>query len=152
MRLHRKDRAVIGSNIRLEVIHESNPYFAGEPICLLIRLKHLGSQHQREIIKKKLAALENQRSSSNEGSNNNGDEKLWLVKTLWNTFHQEEKFKDEELQEQINELNRKLQFHEPVDLMSCFVQILGQCSIDDSVIDEKSLNIKQNRQKLACRY
>ena len=141
MHLHRRDRAIIEGNIKLEIIHESNPYFAGEPICLLIRLKHLGSEQQRETIKKKIDALEQRRRELIDSLNNDNESKPWLVKTLWNTFHQEERFKDESLQSQIDGLKKKLEFHEAVDLMSCFMQIVGQCAMDDDVIHMDSLSV-----------
>lgn len=94
MHLHRRDRAVVGGNIRLEIIHESNPCFAGEPICLLIRLKHLGSQHQKESLEKKLVVFEEKRDKFLANLNND-ESKPWLMRTLWNTFQQEDKYKDE---------------------------------------------------------
>lgn len=147
MHLHRRDRAVVGGNIRLEIIHESNPCFAGEPICLLIRLKHLGSQHQKESLEKKLVVFEEKRDKFLANLNND-ESKPWLMRTLWNTFQQEDKYKDEALQEQIFALKKKLQFHNPVDLMSCFVQIVGQCSMDEAIINTDMLNTGSNVHQL----
>ncbi|CDO95853.1 unnamed protein product [Kluyveromyces dobzhanskii CBS 2104] len=148
MHLHKRDRALIGGNIRLEIIHESNPYFAGEPICMLIRLKHLGSQHQKESLQKRITALEEKKQHLSAHINND-DTKPWLVKTLWNTFHQEDTFRDETLQQRISALQKKLEFHESVDLMSCFVQIVGQYYMDEAVVNVDSLDAKSTSHQLA---
>lgn len=148
MRNHRRDRVLIGGNVRLEVVHESNPFFAGEPICLVVRLKHLGSSSQHELLESKIQSLEAEIAGLHSRSENSEVDRPWIMQTLWKTLHQEEKYNDESLQLQIDELNSKKKFHEPVELLSCFVQILGQFSFDGSNINESALNSEQKAHTL----
>lgn len=57
MHAHRIDSFLIGDNVRLEIVHESNPYFSGENISIVFRLRHLGSMQEYLHYKSKVNSI-----------------------------------------------------------------------------------------------
>lgn len=154
MHTHRIDSFLVTDNIRLEIVHESNPYFAGESISLVVRLKHLGSQNEllnlKEGIRELHQQIERKREQEEEGGDSQEDEgRVWSMKSLLSAFRgeddtsagkvgmsQAEFEKNSKIQEQIK---KQLQFHKSIDLMSGYVQISGVLQFDPESIDETKL-------------
>lgn len=154
MHTHRIDSFLVTDNIRLEIVHESNPYFAGEPISLVVRLKHLGSQNEllnlKEGIRELHQQVERKQEQEEQRDNLREDEgRAWSMKSLLNAFKgenntstggtgmsQAEFEKNSKIQEQIS---KQLQFHKSIDLISGYVQISGALQFDPEAIDESKL-------------
>lgn len=135
---HRVDTDLVTENVRLEVVYESNPSFAGEGIQLLIRLRHLGSERrleQLEVERNTLKTSIEERAKARSSNN-----KPWLVKSLLDPFNRDEKAEEEHDKELEEDINKKMGFHQAVDLMSCYVQIYGVFQYDPEVIDRTELS------------
>ncbi|EDO18226.1 hypothetical protein Kpol_543p56 [Vanderwaltozyma polyspora DSM 70294] len=151
MHTHRIDSFLIAKNVRVEIVHESNPYFAGEPISLVIRVRHLGSQQEFLLLREKIRELqdefvENLQSQESlettpDDVNRNTDDQGWSMKSLLSSFTRgsseslakEEMERKKELRENIT---KQIQFHKPVNLISGYVQISGLFQFDGECINE----------------
>ena len=172
---HRTDSILLTENIKLDIIHEANPYFAGERISVVVRLEHLGSEEERSRLKARIDDLERRaesRSIANDDDDDddgndksrdstgvvNGRQGSSLVQSLFNAFLGEKRddFEDEEATETLWEqptyndqlkrtLERQLKLHEPVDLLSGYLQVLGVFYFDSNIIDEEKINYKTSK-------
>ncbi|CCH62419.1 hypothetical protein TBLA_0H01320 [Henningerozyma blattae CBS 6284] len=188
MHIHRIDTFLITENVRVEIVYESNPYFAGDPIVAVIRLRHLGSKQELESLIKKQEDL-TIRPNSESGQNNNNDDKSstshrrtrsthsnisdhqsltshsitdvqeeeeqqqsWgKVRSIFNAFrgsldagYNRPVNLDETLKKE-RQLKRLMKYHQPVTLLSGFIQVSGMFQYDSTVIDRnklKKLNTK----------
>ncbi|QLL31982.1 hypothetical protein HG536_0C01500 [Torulaspora globosa] len=142
----RIDSFLITDNLRLEIIHESNPYYAGEPISLVVRIKHLGTQDELTSLKNGIKKLHQKIQTSEPDSLREEQKATWSMKSLLDAFKggqqedgdvsQAEKEVDERLQELIS---KQLQFHKPLELMSGYCQISGVFQFDPEIIDESKM-------------
>ncbi|CAR27768.1 ZYRO0D06116p [Zygosaccharomyces rouxii] len=158
MRTHRVDSYLLTENIRLEIVHESNPYFAGENISLVIRIKHLGSYQELVSLKDSLKELHEEieaqgayvESQDNDNTNVQEDGRQpWSMKSLLNAMKgmSEEDVKPnnahidlERQKRQREQLVKQIKYHKPVELMSGYVQIFGMFQFDPEVINETKLD------------
>lgn len=162
MRTHRVDSYLLTENLRLEIVHESNPYFAGENISLVIRIKHLGSQQELDTLKEYLKELHEEIEArdvfleSQNGNNSNGNsdvekngKQAWSMKSLLNAMKgiSEEDIEEknvkldfERRKKQREQLVKQIKFHKPVELMSGYVQISGMFQFDPDVVNETKLD------------
>lgn len=158
MRTHRVDSYLLTENIKLEIVHESNPYFAGENISLVIRIKHLGLHQElislRNSFKELQEEIESQeayiQSQNNNDSNRREDRKQpWSMKSLLNAVKgiseeeviSENTYMDLESQKvQREQLVKQIKYHEPVELMSGYVQISGMFQFDPELISKEKLD------------
>ncbi|SCU87099.1 LAFA_0E04698g1_1 [Lachancea sp. 'fantastica'] len=147
MRNHRVDSQAVSANVKLEVIHESNPYFAGESIQVLIRLKHLGSVQAKDQSEIKLQELR-QKQQDIQKEANQEKRKSWTVKSLWGSPDSEEKAANEKIQASISHLEKELKFNSPVRLASCYTQIYGCFQYDPEMINSKEFE-HQDHHRLA---
>ncbi|QLQ82389.1 hypothetical protein HG537_0H01510 [Torulaspora globosa] len=146
MHSRRIDSFLITDNLRLDIIHESNPYYAGEPISLVVRIKHLGSQDELASLKDGIKKLHEKRQSNESVKLREEQKPGWSMKSLLvalksgqqegQEVSQAEKEIDERLQMVIS---KQLQFHKPVELMSGYCQISGVFQFDPEVIDESKM-------------
>lgn len=146
MHSRRIDSFLITDNLRLEIIHESNPYYAGEPISLVVRIKHLGSQDELTSLKDGIKKLHLKSQISEPVRLREEQRTTWSMKSLLDAFKggqqegeelsQAEKEMDERLQVVIS---KQLQFHKPLELMSGYCQISGVFQFDPEVIDESKM-------------
>ncbi|CCF56860.1 hypothetical protein KAFR_0B05640 [Kazachstania africana CBS 2517] len=154
MHNHRIDSFLISENVKLEIVHESNPYFAGEHISMVFRLKHLGLQKEYDILTDKISKIhqkleeqfENAKQVDQEANDNiTASGERWSMKSLFNAFRKDlvdpsEKLKvDEQLandQEYMSHITKQLQYHKPVNLISGYVQISGTFQYNASIIDD----------------
>ncbi|AQZ13454.1 RGP1 (YDR137W) [Zygosaccharomyces parabailii] len=160
MRTHRVDSYLLTDNLRLEIVHEANPFFAGEYISLVIRIKHLGSQQELSNLREALTELheeiESRGTLSGEqsgGSNREEEKKPWSMRSLLDAMKRPSEDNTDfsavpglEKQKKLREqLAKQIRFHKPVNLMSGYVQISGVFQFDPEVVDEAKLekpNIK----------
>lgn len=192
MHTHRLDSYLIAPNVKLEIVHENNPFFTGECISLAIRLKHLGSLQEFDSLNHNIFTLNRQinerLNKDDERKRNDGDDDVdenangidsaashtnttmdkpiaestiagaWSMKSLWNNVFKKgnedqdsmnndnnnfnEPAATEDDQIQLNEWKKQLQFHNPVNLMAGFIQIVGVCQYNSELINESALTIK----------
>ena len=165
MNRHRTDSILLTENIKLDVIHEANPYFAGERISVVVRLEHLGSEEEHSRLKARIDDLERRVESrstdddkSRDGIGANGRQGSSLVQSLFSAFLGEKRydFEDEESTEPLREqttyndqlkraLERQLKLHEPVDLLSGYLQVVGFFHFDSNLIDEEKINYNTSK-------
>lgn len=142
---HRIDSFLITDNLRLEIVHESNPYYAGEPISLLIRIRHLGSQDELSSLKDGIRKL-HQENEGKERNSRDGEEPGWSMRSLLKAFKTDdsgnaESQAEREISARTQELiSKQLQFHKPVDLISGYVQVSGVFNFDPEFINEGKMN------------
>lgn len=141
MHSHRNDSFLITDNLRLEIVHESNPYYTGEPISLIVRIRHLGNQEDLSSLKEAIRKL-HQENEAREQNTKNEDGSSWSMKSLLNAFKAESESKDSmsEAEREANArtqdlISKQLQFHKPVDLISGYVQVSGVFQFDPEFID-----------------
>ncbi|SCV00143.1 LAME_0G07800g1_1 [Lachancea meyersii CBS 8951] len=147
MRNHRVDTQKVAENVKLEVVYESNPYFAGESVQVLIRLRHLGSLQTHEQLDLSLQALKQQQEDQ-EKETANGKRKSWTVQSLWGSINSEKKALSEKNQATIARVEKDLQFHSPVRLASCYAQIYGSFQYDPEAINSRGFE-QQAHHRLA---
>ncbi|CEP63225.1 Rgp1p LALA0_S07e05270g [Lachancea lanzarotensis] len=147
MRNHRVDSQKVADNVKLEVIHESNPYFAGESLQVLIRLRHLGSLQARDQLEVKLQELKQQQQDLQKEAQQE-KRKSWVVKSLWGSLNSEDKAANEKYQASKVNLEKELEFNSPVRLASCYTQIYGCFQYDPETINSKEFE-HQDHHKLA---
>lgn len=155
MHTHRIDSFLISENVRIEVVHESNPYFAGEPISVVVRFRHLGSQQEFLSLKDSLKELheemiENLQAQEEDASvigeaNKPTEKEGWSVKSLLSSFAINKASvewinkKDIERRQQLRQQTMKLiQFHKPIHLISGYLQIAGFFQFYNQTISESS--------------
>ncbi|SCU86277.1 LANO_0C07360g1_1 [Lachancea nothofagi CBS 11611] len=137
MRNHRVDTQKVAENVKLEVIYESNPCFAGESIQVLIRLRHLGSSQTRDqLIEEKLAIQREREGKVKEAEG--ATRAPWSVQSLWGSFNRDQRAQEEKENARVARLDRSLQFHDSVSLTSCYVQIYGLFQYDPEILNQKS--------------
>ncbi|KOH00983.1 Rgp1p [Saccharomyces eubayanus] len=163
MRAHRVDTFLIRENVRLEIIHESNSYFGGEHISIAFRFKHLGSQHDFFNLKEQLCTLDKtveeklqQQASLQENEESNAENKTWSMKSLLGAFRKTSNTDDATDVQNMEMLNKnrvlrekiqkQLHFHQPLSLISGYVQISGVFQYDSEVIAQSKF--KQNEIKM----
>lgn len=161
MHTHRVESFLIYDNVRLEIVHESNPFFAGEPISLIIRLKHLGSQKEHEQLKNSIteyhkqveAKLDVQQKTLNELTQNSSSFSSWSLGSLLKTPFKKEEDSSATITRKMEQLSMdeetfkrhvttQLQFHNPVNLISGYIQISGLFQYNLALINDDSLNNK----------
>ncbi|SCV04482.1 LAMI_0H16490g1_1 [Lachancea mirantina] len=137
MRGQRIESTEICENARLEIAFERNPFFAGEPIQLGLRIKHLGSSHELErlradieICKKQIEELEHR--DATEG-------KKWGLSALLGTFGNDKRAEKEKIEQQITKLEQQMLFHEPIQLVSCYIQLYGMFRYDKLIVSRERL-------------
>lgn len=196
MHAHRLDSYLIAPNVKLEIVHENNPFFTGERVSFIVRLKHLGSLQEFDHLNHSIHNLQHEvhqrlnnlnpvndvdnhitqdnvvnpidteilpNTDNTSVSNTIAQQTLnrsWSVKSIWSnvfrrdidasnnnnnnnnnlTNSQSGITKDE--QKQLNQWNKDLSFHAPVNLMAGFIQIAGVCQYNIETINESSLKIK----------
>lgn len=165
MHTHRAESFLIYDNVRLEIVHESNPFFAGEPISLILRLKHLGSTKEYEKLKADIhryhEKIENELNSKQIhldelNKNQHENSSSWsLGSLLRNPFMKENQLNNTVMKEMeqlsINEethikiLTDQLQFHKPINLISGFIQITGLFQYNISLIDDDNFKNKDTK-------
>ncbi|KAL3233086.1 Guanine nucleotide exchange factor subunit RGP1 [Nakaseomyces bracarensis] len=165
MHSHRIDTFYTNDNVRIEVIHESNPFFAGEPISVIIRIRHLGSLRERDITEKSLQEINEkinvirQNCNSNNVSNNNTSDSKWSFKTIFSkkgdngstensidvNLSEEEKQKLSKLELAREKLIQDLKFNSQVTLLSSYVQVSGKFQFDNSLIDKDSFKSSDSK-------
>ncbi|AMD18972.1 HBR071Wp [Eremothecium sinecaudum] len=136
MRAHKLETVLIRENVRLELLYESNPFFAGEPISLVIKFQHLGSVQGHKHVVEKLEALRNKRSDRQRKQNDST--KSW-VRSLWNPVNLEEKLLEENEGKSISELEKQLEYNKATELLSYYIQLYGSLKFDASVVDASKL-------------
>lgn len=205
MHIHRIDTFLITENVRVEIIYESNPYFTGDPIVAVIRLRHLGSKQELASLEEKLQKVSfdyikptSETTTDNNNSNkpvrhssigteslspldktnnsltpneeeatkdkkeinldhgsgvrseeihiNEGKQSWTRVRSLLNVFRpsmdskpsiETKKLSENARQEKI--LKKLMQYHQPVSLMTGFVQFSGVFQYDSKTIDKEKL-------------
>lgn len=157
MHTHRVDSYLLTENLKIEIVHESNPYFAGENICLVIRIKHLGSHQELILLKnslkelhEKIEAVDDYPESQNKDNANIQEDKRqsWSMKSLLSAMKGisgEEKPNSEYMnlerqKAQREQLVRQIKYHKAVELMSGYIQIFGMFEFNLDVIDETRLD------------
>lgn len=166
MHTHRVESFLIYDNVRLEVVHECNPFFAGEPISLILRLKHLGSIKEYEKLKADIhqyhQRIQNELNSKqnylNEKLNKDENENYssWSLGSLFrNPFMKENDTTNAIVKEMeqlsmneeicINNLTHQLEFHKPINLISAFIQITGLFQYNASLIDDNNFKNKDTK-------
>lgn len=146
MHARRIDSFLITDKLRLEIVHESNPYYAGEPVSLVVRIRHLGSQDELESLKEGIKKL-HQQKEPNESDNLREEEKsAWSMRSLLDAFKGSSQDNDElsqaerEANERLQELiSKQLQFHKPVELMSGYLQVSGVFQFDPEIVNEAKM-------------
>ncbi|AGO13694.1 AaceriAGL179Cp [[Ashbya] aceris (nom. inval.)] len=136
MRSRRVDTVLVKENVRLEVVYERNPFIAGEAVGLVIRLRHLGSVQAQLQLSERLQELEQARNSRQFQKNG---ERSSLISTLWSALSQEERFREEDAERQIEELERQKTFNQPVDLLSFYVQLVGEFWYNSEVLNARKV-------------
>lgn len=158
---HRIDSFLVADNVRLEIVHESNPYFAGERISFVIRLRHLGSQEKCTLLKEKIEQLhkniedqiDNHSSIVNESNDqtNNATQNKWSMGSLFNALrgNPQENTTDTDIEldnERFGEyVSKQIQYHKPVNLMAGFVQVLGIFQYSPDVIKNTTFDTSANK-------
>ncbi|SCU90186.1 LADA_0F02410g1_1 [Lachancea dasiensis] len=137
MRNHRVDSKNVAENVKLEVVYESNPSFAGESIQVLLRLKHVGSPQTRDQLEHQIHKLKQEQEEMYKEAQAN-KRRSWSVQTILGPFTREQKNRQEEIRVQITQLQKELNFHNPVTLTSCYVQIYGLFQYDPEVLNPQS--------------
>lgn len=138
---HRIDSFLITDNLRLEIVHESNPYYAGEPISLIVRIRHLGNQDELSSLKERIRQL-HQQNEARERDNQDEDGSTWSMRSILSAFKADEnKISSSELDRdgmaRTQELiSKQVHFHKPVELISGFAQVSGVFQFDPEYIDE----------------
>lgn len=142
MRAHRIDTFLIRENIKLEIIHESNSYFGGEHISIAFRFKHLGSQNELFNYKEKLLTVDKaveekleQQAKAQDDGEGTMENQTWSLKSLLGAFKrtgEPEESVDVDNMKMLNEskmlrekIQKQMYFHQPVTLISGYVQISG---------------------------
>ena len=120
----------------MEVVYERNPSIAGESVGLVVRLRHLGSVQAQLQLSERLQELEQARNSRQFQKNG---ERGSLISTLWSALSQEERFREEDTERQIEDLERQKAFNQPVDLLSFYVQLVGQFWYSSEVLDMRKM-------------
>ncbi|CCD27009.1 Rgp1p NDAI_0J01170 [Naumovozyma dairenensis CBS 421] len=214
MHSHRIDSFLISDNLRLEIVHELNPYFAGEHISMVFRLRHLGKLQEYNNIKSRVTELEaslkkyhEEQERQQELLEKNKNDQRWSMKSFISAFKKDRKDAhgsietksegpreppkiaieeptDDETNEAhtetpregldhcpntkakddceppteidpsietkqnkldpalterlIEQLHRQKSFHNPIDLISAYVQISGIFQFDPNVINESN--------------
>ncbi|AJU65656.1 Rgp1p [Saccharomyces cerevisiae YJM451] len=163
MRAHRIDTFLIRENIKLEIIHESNSYFGGEHISIAFRFKHLGSQHELFNYKEKLLTVDKaveekleQQAKVQDDGEGTMENQTWSLKSLLGAFKrtgEPEESVDVDNMKMLNEskmlrekIQKQMYFHQPVTLISGYVQISGVFQYDSEVISESKF--KQDEVKM----
>ncbi|CAI4038017.1 hypothetical protein SMKI_04G3560 [Saccharomyces mikatae IFO 1815] len=153
MRTHRTNTFLIRENIKLEIIHESNSYFGGEHISIAFRFKHLGSQNELSSYKEKLLAFDRaveekleQQAKTQEDSENTIENQTWSLKSIFGALKKTAGAEESVDAQNMKELNKnkvlrakiqkQMYFHQPVTLISGYVQISGTFQYDSEVIGE----------------
>lgn len=139
----RIDSFLITDNLKLEIIHESNPYYAGEPVSLIVRIRHLGSQDELLSLKEGIKKLHQQNEPDEVDSLREEQKPTWSMRSLLDAFKggpqdegglsQAERESNVRLQELIS---KQLQFHKPTDLMSGYMQMSGVFQFDPELVSE----------------
>ena len=153
---HRIDSFLIADNVRLEIVHESNPYYAGENVSLVVRLRHLGSAEKHASFKEKIDELHKdieKRIDSSSSIVNDNDENSkgpWSMGSLFNVLKRdntnEEDIEAQREHERYTEyVTKQLQYHKPVELMAGFVQVLGLFQYSPDPIDDSSFDTSSNK-------
>ncbi|SMN21097.1 similar to Saccharomyces cerevisiae YDR137W RGP1 Subunit of a Golgi membrane exchange factor (Ric1p-Rgp1p) that catalyzes nucleotide exchange on Ypt6p [Maudiozyma saulgeensis] len=156
---HRIDSLLIADNVRLEIVHESNPYFAGEQISFVVRLRHLGSVDKCNLLKEKIEELhksietriDNEESILHEqNEQNNGH--MWSMKNLFGALrgNRDDESGDHHDIELDNErygeyISKQIQYHKPVNLMAGFVQVLGIFQYSPDTIKSTTFDTSTNK-------
>ncbi|CCK71889.1 Rgp1p KNAG_0I00980 [Huiozyma naganishii CBS 8797] len=169
MHTHKVESFLVTDNVRLEIVHESNPYFAGEHISLVIRLRHLGSlreqAHWRSRIDQLHRDIEERLDREHAGESAEQEQSklegpsAWSMKFLFGAFRADEgpqqteaadgestdlpadvTTEDEEGFRQF--IMKQLRQHKPVDLISAYVQVAGMFQYNLDVIAEDQLQNK----------
>lgn len=151
MHAHRIDTFLIRENLKLEIIHESNSYFGGEHISIAFRFKHLGSQHELFNFREKLRTFDNAVEENLEHQLRTQDDEegamenqAWSLKSLLGAFKKTSRVEgslDAKNMETLNKnkvlrekMLKQMYFHQPVTLISGYVQISGVFQYDSEVI------------------
>lgn len=161
MHTHRVESFLISDNVRIEIVHESNPFFAGEPISLIIRLKHLGSQKEHEQLKNSISEyhkkvetkLDEQQKNLKEANATASSASAWSLGSLLRTPFKKEDESTAAITKEMEDLSTheetfkkhvttQLQFHKPVDLISGYIQISGLFQYNQDLINDENLNNK----------
>lgn len=160
MHNHRINSFLIADNVRLEIVHETNPNYAGEHISLMVRLRHLGSMEKYSMFKDTIEELHkdleqqinNQSHATDNNDNRNDNDKKgpWLMNSLFHALKRDSK-DDMDIKEKLEEqqfkdyVTKEIQYHKPVDLMAGFVQIMGIFQYDPEIIDRKTFKTSSNK-------
>lgn len=153
---HRIDSFLIADNVRLEIVHESNPYYAGEHVSLVVRVRHLGSVEKYSVFKEKIddlhRDLENiiDNSSSIVSENNDDSRGTWSMGSLFNVLKRDNQAEinleaQEEHERHTEYVTKQLEYHKPVELMAGFIQVLGLFQYSPDTIDDSSFDTSSNK-------
>ncbi|EJS42397.1 rgp1p [Saccharomyces arboricola H-6] len=147
MHAHRIDAFLVRENIKLEIIHECNSYFGGEHISIVFRFKHLGSQKELSNFKEKLCSLDKvveEKLEQQANAQDSLENQAWSLKSLLGAFKKMDSAEESVDVQNMNSLNknrllkekiqRQMHFHQPVTLISGYVQISGVFQYDSEVI------------------
>lgn len=137
MRSRLLETQYVGENLKLEVIYESNPCFAGESIQALIRLRHLGSQQAKNQLEAEKQVLEQELEKGAQDAANGG--KRGLMQTLLGSINKEQKALEEKARKRHARLEHELGFHSPVSLASCYVQLSGVFQYNPETLDRNKM-------------
>ncbi|CAG57941.1 uncharacterized protein GVI51_B01507 [Nakaseomyces glabratus] len=166
MHLHKIDAFYITDNVKVELIHESNPFFAGEPISIIVRIKHLGSLRERDHLETTLNNLNGKiqriRQENREILENEIPESKWSLRNMFSKKNGDESAQNAtdsnltlitDVKEQLvlleksrERLTKDLKFNSIVNFVSCYLQVSGKLQYDNSIIDKSTF--KSNDSKL----
>ncbi|CUS25130.1 LAQU0S28e00144g1_1 [Lachancea quebecensis] len=132
MRNYQFDTQNVAENVKLEVIYEANPCFAGECVQAVLRLRHLGSPQIRDRLDMEVQAL-NQGSKESSGAAD-GERSQGLMRSFFRSFNKDQKAQEEQAHQKRSQLERELMFHKSVSLASCYVQIFGLFRYDPETL------------------
>ena len=142
MHTHQIDSFIISENIKLEIVNEANPYFAGEHMSMVIRLRHLGSEEDYKYYKDKIDEFHNElderfqeNSELHNKQNISSYDKPWIMSSLFSTLrgntsvltnngeHRRNKVLSEDEKQYIASITEQIRFHKPITLISGSIQI-----------------------------
>lgn len=164
MHSHRIDTFYTNDNIRVEIIHESNPFFAGEPISVILRIRHLGSLRERDFTEKSLQEINSKindirQNSSNGASNDAEADSKWSLKSMFfkkngneaadnlidHNLSVEDRQKVSKLEQTREKLVQDIKFNSQVTLLSSYIQISGKFQFDNSLIHKESFKSTESK-------
>ncbi|CAR25147.1 Rgp1p [Lachancea thermotolerans CBS 6340] len=132
MRNYQLDTQNVAGNVKLEVIYEANPCFAGECVQAVLRLRHLGSPQIRDRLDIEMQALKQGNEESSDSAEDGGNQ--GLMSTFFRSFNKDQKAREVQIRQKRSRLEKDLEFHRSVSLTSCYVQIFGLFRYDPETL------------------